>query len=63
MAKHSEDYLRGWKDARLQYQTTGGVQPHPPGFYGNEPEVKPKSAPKPTGAKVGKTKEKASWQA
>ena len=58
MAKHSEDYLRGWSDARLQYQTTGGVQPHPPGFYGQESRVKPEPPPKPSGPKVGKTKEK-----
>lgn len=44
MTKHSEEYVSGWQAARAQYQSTGGVQPYPPGF-GKDPEPEPKSAP------------------
>ena len=44
MAEYSKDYVAGWKDARGQYQMTGGVQPYPPG-YQDEPEPEPE-APK-----------------
>ncbi len=34
----TEDYVAGWQAARAQYQSTGGVQPYPPGY--EKPEEK-----------------------
>ncbi len=41
---YSEDYRAGWAAARLQYQSTGGVMPHPPEPV-EEPEPEPAKAP------------------
>lgn len=51
---YSEEFKAGWALARAQYQSTGGVQPHPPEKPAEkpEPEVAPakKAAP---GKKTG----------
>ena len=41
----TEEFLAGWKAAREQYQSTGGVQPFPPGY---EPEEQPEQPVKET---------------
>ena len=47
----NEDYVAGWKAARLQYQTTGSVQPFPPGYGAQRaPEPEPERVSEPIGS-------------
>ncbi len=50
----NEDYVEGWKAARAQYQSTGGVQPFPPGY---EAPVEKEETPAPVKKATRKPKE------
>ncbi len=50
----TEDFIAGWKAAREQYQSTGGVQPFPPGY---EAPVEKKETPAPVKKATRKPKE------
>ena len=37
----TDEFLEGWKAARLQYQNTGGVPPYPPNYRSPSEEENP----------------------